>query len=94
MNVTINGEAKDLPEALTVAELLTRLGIDRRKVAVEVNETVVPVIRHAEHQLKHRCQTEEQCQPWLTLPTRRTYPPDRNTQVQCYSRYRALKSTE
>jgi thiazole synthase len=51
LHLTINGERKDLPEALTVADLLSRLGFDRRKVAVEVNEAVVPAVRHAEYRL-------------------------------------------
>lgn len=48
---TINGEARSLPETLTVAQLLERLGYDRRRVAVEVNGEVVPAARHAEQTL-------------------------------------------
>jgi thiazole synthase len=51
LHLTINGEPKDVPEPLTVADLLVRLGLDPRKVAVEVNEAVVPALRHAEHHL-------------------------------------------
>src|SRR5690242_7956289 len=51
LHLTINGEPKDLPDPLTVADLLARLGLDRRKVAVEVNEAVVPAVSHAEHRL-------------------------------------------
>src|SRR5438270_2788521 len=51
MHLTINGERKDFPDPLTVAGLLTCLGLDRRKVAVEVNEAVVPALRHGEHRL-------------------------------------------
>jgi thiazole synthase len=51
LHLTINGEPKDFSEALTVADLLARLGLDRRKVAVEVNEAVVPALRHGEHRL-------------------------------------------
>ncbi len=51
LHVTINGERADLPETLTVADLLARLGFDRRKVAVEVNEAVVPAPRHPDHRL-------------------------------------------
>jgi thiazole synthase len=47
----INGEPRPLPRPLTVAELLAQLGHDRRRVAVEVNEAVVPMMRHAEHLL-------------------------------------------
>ena len=51
LHLTINGEPKELPDPLTVADLLARLGLDRRKVAVEVNEAVVPAVSHAEHRL-------------------------------------------
>jgi thiazole synthase len=50
--LTVNGEPRSLPEPLTVAELLNRLGHDPRRVAVEVNQTVVPAIRQANHLLK------------------------------------------
>ena len=40
--LTLNGEHKHLPAPLTVAGLLDRLGLDRRKVAVERNEEIVP----------------------------------------------------
>jgi thiazole synthase len=51
MTLTVNGEARTLPDSLTVADLLQRLGYDRRRVAVEVNCDVVPAPRHVEHQL-------------------------------------------
>jgi thiazole synthase len=51
LTCTINGEARTLPEPLTVAQLLERLGYDRRRVAVEVNNQVVPAARHAEETL-------------------------------------------
>jgi thiazole synthase len=50
-NVTINGESRNLPALVTVAELLRQLGFDRRPVAVEINENVVPKVRYAEHRL-------------------------------------------
>lgn len=51
LNITINGENRSLPDSLTVAELLTKLGHDRRRVAVEVNREVVPALHHADHRL-------------------------------------------
>src|SRR5437773_2385262 len=51
LNVTINGEARSLPEPLTVADLLHRLGYVRADLAVEVNREVVPRLRHGEHRL-------------------------------------------
>jgi len=42
MNLTINGEPRALPEAASVAAMLTHLGIDTKKVAVERNLEIVP----------------------------------------------------
>lgn len=41
MQVTLNGELRELPDGTTVAGLLVQLGIKAQRVAVEVNETVV-----------------------------------------------------
>lgn len=41
MTITLNGEQRPL-DAPTVAALLDQLGLDRRKVAVERNEAIVP----------------------------------------------------
>lgn len=42
MRLTINGEEQSFPAALTVAQLLDRLGLDPRKVALERNLEIVP----------------------------------------------------
>lgn len=42
ITVTINDEQRVLPPASSVADLLTGLGLDRRKVAVERNAEIVP----------------------------------------------------
>lgn len=47
LNLTVNGEPRELPEPSTVADLLRSLGHEGRKVAVEVNRDVVPAARHA-----------------------------------------------
>ena len=49
--ITINGESRLLPEGATVAQVLDRLGYDRRRIAVEVNREVVPLVCHAERRL-------------------------------------------
>lgn len=41
MQVILNGEPHPLPAPLSVTALLDRLDIDSRRVAVEVNETVI-----------------------------------------------------
>jgi thiazole synthase len=52
IHLTINGETRDLQQCLTIADLIRQLGHDPRRVAVEVNEEVVPRLRHAEQQLR------------------------------------------
>jgi thiazole synthase len=52
LDLTINGEAQALSEPLSVADLVRRLGYDPRRVAVEVNQEVVPSARHGERQLR------------------------------------------
>ncbi len=52
IDFTLNGEQKSLPQPLTIAELVRQLGYQSRRVAVEVNQEVVPSMRHAEHSLQ------------------------------------------
>ncbi len=47
MKITLNGESRDLPEAATVAQMLDLLGYGARRVAVELNRSVVPKSLHA-----------------------------------------------
>lgn len=51
MQVVINGEPREIADGVTITALLTTLGIDLRRVAVELNEQVVPKARHAETSL-------------------------------------------
>ena len=41
MQITLNGDAHEVARPLTVSELLARLGIDGRRVAVEHNLVVL-----------------------------------------------------
>jgi sulfur carrier protein len=51
VSVFVNGERHQLASPATVFDLLRRLELPLRGVAVEVNEQVVPRARHAEHEL-------------------------------------------
>ena len=42
MNLTINGEARSFDDVADVAALVSSLGLDPRKVAVERNLEIVP----------------------------------------------------
>jgi len=52
MQVTINGEVREIPDGTTVAGLLAHLGVKAPRVAVEVNETVVTRAEHAARELR------------------------------------------
>ena len=41
VRIRLNGEAYELPGPMTVAELLAHLGIDARRIAIELNLTVL-----------------------------------------------------
>jgi sulfur carrier protein len=51
VKLTVNGEPREMPGTLTVAQLLEQLGVTNRFVAVEVNQQVVARARHGEHVL-------------------------------------------
>ncbi|MBM3996211.1 MAG: sulfur carrier protein ThiS [Planctomycetes bacterium] len=52
ITITLNGESNTLPDMLSIQQLIERIGLDPRKIAVEVNREVVPKARHAERRLQ------------------------------------------
>ena len=51
MTIWVNGQAREIPEGMTLAALLASLEVGGPGVAVEVNAEVVRRARHAEHTL-------------------------------------------
>lgn len=52
MTITLNGEKREVADGLTVEGLLRFLNIERRRVAVEVNELIVKKDRYEATTLK------------------------------------------
>ena len=52
MEVFLNGDARDVAQNSTVAELVAELGLTGRRLAVEINMEIVPRSTHAAHQLQ------------------------------------------
>lgn len=48
MQVLINGESHQFDSGVTIAALLQQSGLAGKRVAVEVNETIVPKSQHSE----------------------------------------------
>jgi sulfur carrier protein len=51
MRATVNGDSLELPEGLSVADLLRHLGVRAERVAVERNGAVVKRARHLEEKI-------------------------------------------
>ena len=49
--ITVNGLPREVPSGTSVAALLAEAGLDRRKVAVERNEEIVPRSEYADTSL-------------------------------------------
>jgi len=58
MQVTINGKTETLADGITVAELLAQLDLQPIRVAVEVNEDLVPRKTFAETPVRDGDQIE------------------------------------
>ncbi len=52
IGIEVNGEAREVPAGASVAELLTLIGLDKRKVAVERNLEIVPRSAYAATRLE------------------------------------------
>ncbi|MFO8140712.1 MAG: sulfur carrier protein ThiS [Marinobacter sp.] len=51
MQVQVNAEAMELPDGATIAALIERLTLTGKRLAVEVNEDIVPRSQHPEFTL-------------------------------------------
>ncbi|XID74178.1 sulfur carrier protein ThiS [Alkanindiges sp. WGS2144] len=57
MKIYINGEARQV-QASTLTELLTELGLQDKRIAVELNQQLIPKSRHAETRLYDEAKIE------------------------------------
>jgi thiamine biosynthesis protein ThiS len=53
IHVSVNGQSLSMPTGSTLAELLRRLALEGKPVAVEHNRRVVPRAEHASVRLNH-----------------------------------------
>lgn len=52
MELMVNGERRQLPEGMTVAQLLEEMALTGKRLAVEVNREIVPRSTHGTHRLQ------------------------------------------
>lgn len=58
MKVFVNGEAREVAAGTTIAGLLAAMDLAGRRIAVEVNEDIVPKSRHAQAELRENDRIE------------------------------------
>lgn len=52
MEIYVNGESRQLPEGMTVRQLLEEMALTDKRLAVEVNLEIVPRSSHVGHILQ------------------------------------------
>ncbi len=52
MQVTVNGQPRDIPDGLTVSALVEHLGLTQGPVAVEINRAIIPRAFHSEKRVE------------------------------------------
>ena len=58
MNIIVNGERFDFPNPLNVEELIDYLGFQNQRIALEVNEAIVPKSNHRSYILSNNDKVE------------------------------------
>jgi len=58
MNIILNGETRDVPDACTAARLVEILELGERRIAMEINMEIVPRSRYASHPLHEHDRVE------------------------------------
>ena len=52
MNVTINGETQHLEENISLSSLILQLGLENNRLAIEVNQAIIPRSQHSDYLLQ------------------------------------------
>ena len=58
MNITLNGDAREYPDKLSASELLRSLGLADKRLALEVNQEIVPRSTFDSYIINHGDQIE------------------------------------
>jgi len=58
MIVTVNGQALKIDNSATAKDLISQLNFQDQRIALEVNESIIPKSEHAEFQLNANDQIE------------------------------------
>lgn len=48
MNIQVNGKSLEVIEPLTIVDLIKQLDYQNQRIAIEINEAIIPKSNHAE----------------------------------------------
>ena len=52
MKIIVNGEEISIPEDSNIQDLVAELGYKNKRIAIEVNEAIIPKSKHRSHPLE------------------------------------------
>ena len=52
MKIIVNGEKISIPEDSNIQDLVAELGYKNKRIAIEVNEAIIPKSKHQSHLLE------------------------------------------
>ena len=58
MNIQLNGASQQFDDGLTAAQLVEKLGLQGRRIAMEVNQEIVPRSSYETYELRENDQIE------------------------------------
>ncbi len=58
IEISVNGELCQIEKGLSLADYLTQLGYENKKIAVELNEEILPMRLHAETSIQDQDKIE------------------------------------
>ena len=58
MTLRLNGDERECPEGATIGDLVEELGLGKKRIAVEVNQDIIPRDEYVRHGLQHGDEVE------------------------------------
>ena len=58
MKILVNGEKISLPADSSIEGLIVHLGYQNQRIAIEINESIIPKSSHSSFLLKHQDEVE------------------------------------
>ena len=58
MKIIVNGEKIELPQQSNIQDLVAHLGYQKQRIAIEINESIIPKSNHSTHLLKNQDKVE------------------------------------